>query len=75
MTENDKAIEAAYNAGYKAAQKAIRTATANYIETEGCGCCQGSSHEEHRNILGKLLGVKRYSDGSGYDFSKYKSIE
>lgn len=55
------------------ALKAIRTAVADYISSEGCGCCQGGDHDQHKEKLGKLLRVKKYADKSGYDFSKYKS--
>lgn len=51
----------------------MRTALADYMYSEGCSCCQGSDHDEHKAVLGKLLNVPRYSDGSGYDFSKYRS--
>lgn len=56
-------------AAYK---KKLRKAVAYYISSEGCSCCESSSHEGYKNELGKLLGVKKYADGSGYDFSKYK---
>lgn len=55
-------------------KKKIRTALADYMSSEGCSCCGDySAHKEHANQLGKLLGVPKYSDGSGYDFSKYKT--
>lgn len=52
--------------------KEIREAIANYIASEGCGCCaDGDKHREHRRILGKLLKVPMYKDKSGYNFSKF----
>lgn len=55
-------------------KKKIRTAVADYMSSEGCGCCcDGERHREHANQLGKILGIPKYSDGSGYDFSKYKT--
>lgn len=51
----------------------IREAVANYILSEGCSCCQSPRHDEHRAALGRILRVKPYEDGSGYDFSKYQS--
>lgn len=52
----------------------IRKAFADYVATEGCRCCQDrEAHEKAAEKLGKLLGCDKYSDGSGYDFYKYKS--
>ena len=56
--------------------KAIRTAVADYIRTEGCGCC--SNRDEHKKqaaIIGKLLRVPQYSDKSGYNFGKFETKE
>jgi disulfide oxidoreductase YuzD len=54
----------------------IRQAVANYMSTEGCGCCVNyESHEEHKSTLGKLLKMKKYIDGSNYDYRKYVSKE
>lgn len=53
----------------------VRRAVADYMRSEGCGCC--SDREEHKKDeerLGKLLGVKKYKDGSGYDFTKYRTV-
>lgn len=54
-------------------RKEIREAVANYMFSEGCSCCEGSDHDEHKTILGKLLRVPMYKDKSGYDFSKFRS--
>lgn len=52
----------------------VREALANYIYSEGCGCCAlYDEHKEHKEVLGKLLNVPKYSDSSGYDFSKFRS--
>lgn len=48
----------------------IRKAVADYVGSEGCNCCSGSDHEEHKDHLGELLDIPKYSDGSGYDFYK-----
>lgn len=53
--------------------KDIRIAIADYIQTEGCSCCQSSGHTENKERLAKLLGVPKYKDGSGYDFGKFRS--
>lgn len=53
----------------------VRTAIADYIQSEGCGCCRGENHNEHKDVLAKMLKVKKYKDGSGYDFAKYRSKE
>jgi len=55
-------------------KKKIREALANYMSSEGCGCCGDyDGHNKHKEVLAKLLRVSKFSDGSGYDFSKYKS--
>lgn len=52
----------------------IRTAIADYMQSEGCSCCRNvDAHEVNRNRLGKLLRAPKYDDGSGYDFSKFRS--
>lgn len=56
--------------------EAIRQAVANYMGSEGCSCCQDiDKHKEHKARLGELLNVPKYSDGSGYDFLKFRSKE
>lgn len=55
--------------------KAIRQAVADYMQSEGCSCCEGSDHAEHEARLAKLLRVPRYKDGSGYDFPKFRTEE
>ena len=48
--------------------KAIRTAVADYMRSEGCSCCQDyEAHHEHHARLGKLLKVQKYPDKSGYE--------
>lgn len=55
-------------------RKALRTAIADYMYSEGCSCCQNrEAHEDHKAVLGKLLKVKKYPDGSGYDFYSYRT--
>jgi len=55
-------------------RKALRTAVADYMGSEGCSCCQDyDGHKKHKAALAKLLNVKKYSDGSGYDFDQYRS--
>nr|WP_298660844.1 hypothetical protein [uncultured Flavobacterium sp.] len=52
----------------------IRRAVADYVKSEGCSCCQDrDAHKEAAERLGKLLKVKKYSDGSGRDFYAYAS--
>jgi disulfide oxidoreductase YuzD len=52
----------------------IRRALADYIKSEGCACCRNQpAHNEAEERLGKLLKVKKYADGSGYDFYAYSS--
>lgn len=55
-------------------KKLMREAIANYMQSEGCSCCQNiDDHREHKEKLAKLLNIKKYSDGSGYDFGKYRT--
>ena len=49
----------------------VRKAVATYIGSEGCECCEGGDHCEHKAKLGKLLKVRKYKDLSGYDFKSY----
>ncbi len=54
--------------------KQIRQALADYMYSEGCSCCQHiDAHKEAKKVLAKLLNVPKYSDGSGYDFYKFRS--
>lgn len=54
--------------------KKLKTAIANYMSSEGCSCCRDiGAHKKHTEELGKLLGIEKYNDGSGYNFLKYKS--
>lgn len=50
----------------------LRRAVADYMASEGCGCCRGSDHDEHTQQLAELLGVPEYEDGSGYDFARFR---
>lgn len=55
---------------------ALRTAVANYMHSEGCGCCQDhEAHSKHKAELGKLLDVpgKPDPDDLWYDFSPYRT--
>lgn len=53
-------------------RKQLRTAIADYMTSEGCDCCRDKeAHKIHEKELAKLLKVPKYSDGSGYNFSKY----
>lgn len=65
MTDQEKAVISDL--------EALRTAVANYMQSEGCSCCQGSDHEYHKSILAMMLDVPSYSDGSGWDFDKFRS--
>lgn len=54
--------------------KEIRQAIADYMYSEGCSCCRDvDAHDEHKARLAKILRVPKYSDGSGYDFSKFRT--
>jgi hypothetical protein len=61
--------------GQKSFEK-IRTAIANYMESEGCSCCQDTdAHEANTKRLANLLGVPLYEDGSGYDFTPFRTTK
>ena len=50
-----------------------RAAMGDYAYHNGCGCCRNEEkHREAATRLGKLLGVKQFSDKSGYDFTWYR---
>ena len=52
----------------------IRSAIANYMRSEGCGCCEDrDGHRAHKAIIAKMLKVPMYSDKSGYDFGKFET--
>ncbi|MCK9273349.1 hypothetical protein M0P65_07475, partial [Candidatus Gracilibacteria bacterium] len=54
----------------------IRQAFADYVATEGCSCCRDiDGHEKALKQIATLLKMKKYKDGSGYDYSRYKSKE
>jgi hypothetical protein len=54
----------------------IRRLIADYMRSEGCTCCQDrEAHAEHAEALAKMLKVRKYEDGSGYDFAYYRSPE
>jgi hypothetical protein len=51
----------------------VRKAVADYIGSEGCSCCRGADHDEHHAVLGKLLRVRKFGDGSGHNFFAYRT--
>jgi hypothetical protein len=50
----------------------IRQAVAAYMWSEGCSCCRADNHDENGERLAVLLGVKKYDDGSGYDWESVR---
>jgi len=53
----------------------VRTAFADYCYSEGCSCCESTDdHKEAMAKLGELLKIDKYDDGSGYDYSKYRTL-
>jgi methionine aminopeptidase len=52
----------------------IRRAVAYYMLSEGCSCCRDiEKHKENTARLAKLLRVPKYSDGSGYNFVRFRT--
>lgn len=56
-------------------KKKMRGAISDYMRSEGCSCCRGNDHDEHAERIAKMLNVKKYSDGSGYNFTKYRAVK
>lgn len=55
-----------------AERAALRQAVADYMQSEGCSCCENTeAHKAARQRLAKLLRVPLYGDKSGYDFNRY----
>lgn len=55
-------------------KKTLRTVVADLLQASGCSCCQDTPRwEQAQARLAKLLGVPKYKDGSGFDFSKFRS--
>lgn len=53
--------------------KEIRAAMADYMFASECGCCADyDAQKVAEESLAKLLRVPKYSDGSGYDFNKFR---
>ena len=52
----------------------IRQAFADYRYAEGCSCCRDiEKHEEAEKRLAELLNPTPYDDGSGFDWSQYRT--
>ncbi len=52
-------------------KKEIGKAFKDYVNSEGCTCCQDvPSHKKAEQELAELLDCPMYADGSGYDWSK-----
>lgn len=51
----------------------LRQAVADYMWSEGCSCCRSSNHGENSARLAKLLRVPKYPDGSGHDWSRFRT--
>lgn len=71
VTSLSKAVTSESNQALKAA---IRCALADYMRSEGCGCCRDhDAHKQSAKRLALLLDVPPYDDGSGYEFSRFQS--
>jgi methionine aminopeptidase len=56
-------------------RREVRRALAEYMRTEGCSCCRDiEGHAVAAARLAKLLRVPRYSDGSGFNFSRFREV-
>lgn len=55
-------------------KKKMRQLMGDYVKSEGCSCCRDSvAHTQAEEKIGRLLNVRKYEDGSGYDFYRYAS--
>lgn len=55
-------------------RKEIRRAIADYMRSEGCSCCRDADgHTNAAERLALILKVPRYSDDSGFNFSKFRT--
>jgi hypothetical protein len=55
---------------------ALRQAVADYMASEGCGCCRDTdAYARAKARLAKLLKVPKYKDLSGYDFSRFQTTQ
>lgn len=56
----------------KVSIRTVRRILADYMQSEGCSCCRNDEpHEKAEAKLAKLLGVPKYSDGSGFNFNRF----
>lgn len=52
----------------------IRQAFADYVASEGCSCCENEpAHKAAAAWLAELMDVPPYKDGSGHDFSRFRT--
>lgn len=52
----------------------VRQALADYIASEGCGCCRDeNAHSVACDKLAKLLDVPMFKNGSGYNFWLFRT--
>lgn len=73
-SEQEKEVEAVTTPPEGAKMKEIRQAVADYMASEGCGCCgDNGKHDKAEEKLAKLLRVPKYKDNSGFDFLKFRS--
>ena len=57
-------------------RKKMRALIADYMWSEGCSCCQDvDAHNKAEAALAKALNVRKYENGFGYDFGRYRSKE
>ena len=52
----------------------VRRAVADLLAAQGCSCCRDNDGWDAAIArLAKLLRAPQYSDGSGYDFRRFKT--
>lgn len=82
LTQNDRIIHAMREYAGQLRQplvsgsvlEQIRQSFADYRRAEGCSCCRDmDAHEEAEKRLADLLKPEPYEDGSGWDWSKYRT--
>lgn len=54
----------------------LRRAVADYMYSEGCSCCRDiDAHTNALVRLAEMLDIPKFSDGSGFDFYKFRTRE
>lgn len=54
----------------------LRRLFADYRAAEGCSCCRNTEkHQKAEREIAEILKPVRYCDGSGFDWSQYRTLK